>query len=125
MMLRSHDAEDALELSDARGAMTHGIVLVRAEVGAGERTLVYRERLLDDLLLDSLEAGTPEEVMKKIMEKPDLAAKFQNPKVQQAMMDITQNPQNVTKYYSDPDVMSLMTEMSQLFPNMAGGPPPV
>ena len=68
---------------------------------------------------------TPEEVMKKIMEKPDLAAKFQNPKVQQAMMDITQNPQNVTKYYSDPDVMSLMTEMSQLFPNMAGGPPPV
>ena len=32
---------------------------------------------------------SPEEVMKKIMERPDLAAKFQNPKVQQAMMDIT------------------------------------
>ncbi len=70
---------------------------------------------------------SPEEVMKKIMERPDLAAKFQNPKVQQAMMDITQNPQNISKYYADTDVMSLMTEMSQLFPNLAGGggPPPV
>jgi len=55
------------------------------------------------------------------MERPDLAAKFQNPKVQQAMMDITQNPQNISKYYADTDVMSLMTEMSQLFPNLAGG----
>ena len=64
---------------------------------------------------------SPEDVMKKIMERPDLAAKFQNPKVQQAMMDITQNPQNISKYYADTDVMSLMTEMSQLFPNLAGG----
>ena len=67
---------------------------------------------------------SPEEVMKKIMERPDLAAKFQNPKVQQAMMDITQNPQNISKYYSDTDVMSLMTEMSQLFPDLAGGGAP-
>ncbi len=38
------------------------------------------------------------------MSNPELAAGFQNPKVQAAIMDISQNPMNVMKYQSDPEV---------------------
>merc|ERR1711907_628853 len=65
---------------------------------------------------------SPEEVLKKIMEEPELAAAFQNPRVQQAMMDCSANPMNISKYTGDKEVMDAMIKMSQLFPGM-GAPP--
>lgn len=41
-----------------------------------------------------------------MLNTPDLAAGFQNPKVQQAIFDISQNPMNMSKYQNDPEVGS-------------------
>jgi len=38
------------------------------------------------------------------MANPDLAAGFSNPKVQAAIMDISANPMNMTKYHDQPEV---------------------
>ena len=66
---------------------------------------------------------SPEEVLKKIMDDPELASAFQNPRVQQAMMDCSANPMNISKYTGDKEVMDAMIKMSQLFPGM-GAPQP-
>ncbi|KAL8162408.1 hypothetical protein V2J09_013897 [Rumex salicifolius] len=44
---------------------------------------------------------TPEEVISKIMANPDVAMAFQNPRVQAAIMDCSQNPFNIAKYQND------------------------
>ncbi|KAL5675905.1 hypothetical protein ACJX0J_012036, partial [Zea mays] len=44
---------------------------------------------------------TPEEVVSKIMANPDVAVAFQNPKIQTAIMDCSQNPLNIVKYQND------------------------
>lgn len=61
--------------------------------------------------------------MSKIMENPELAASFQNPKIQAAIMDISQNPMNISKYQDDPEIMGTFMKINSLFPGM-GGPPP-
>jgi hypothetical protein len=38
------------------------------------------------------------------MSNPELAAGFQNPKVQSAIIDISSNPMNIVKYQQDPEV---------------------
>merc|ERR1719199_2289032 len=63
---------------------------------------------------------SPNDVMQKIMENPELAASFQNPKVQAAIMDCSQNPANISKYSDDPEVMQTFMKISSLFPGMAG-----
>ena len=78
----------------------------------------------DDMKKQFENAGmSPEEVLKKIMDDPELASAFQNPRVQQAMMDCSANPMNISKYTGDKEVMDAMIKMSQLFPGM-GAPPP-
>lgn len=59
---------------------------------------------------------TPEEVITKIMSNPDLARGFQNPRVQQAMMECSQNPWNIAKYQNDKEVMDVINKLSELFP---------
>eukprot|EP00252_Welwitschia_mirabilis_P020206 TRINITY_DN4903_c0_g1_i1.p1 TRINITY_DN4903_c0_g1~~TRINITY_DN4903_c0_g1_i1.p1 ORF type:complete len:422 (-),score=107.80 TRINITY_DN4903_c0_g1_i1:179-1444(-) len=44
---------------------------------------------------------TPEEVFSKIMANPEVAMAFQNPRVQAAIMDCSQNPMSITKYQND------------------------
>nr|GLL40470.1 protein TIC 40, chloroplastic isoform X2 [Ipomoea trifida] len=44
---------------------------------------------------------TPEEVISKIMANPDIAMAFQNPRIQAAIMDVSQNPYNIGKYQAD------------------------
>jgi hypothetical protein len=39
-----------------------------------------------------------------VLENPELASGFANPKVQAAIFDISQNPMNVMKYQEDPEV---------------------
>uniref|UniRef100_A0A7C8YGE9 Protein TIC 40, chloroplastic n=2 Tax=Magnoliopsida TaxID=3398 RepID=A0A7C8YGE9_OPUST len=63
---------------------------------------------------------TPEEVISKIMANPDLAMAFQNPRVQQAIMDCSQNPMNIAKYQDDKEVMDVFSKISQLFPGTSG-----
>lgn len=63
---------------------------------------------------------TPEEVISKIMANPDVAMAFQNPRVQQAIMDCSQNPLNITKYQNDKEVMDVFNKISELFPGMSG-----
>ncbi|MEW5312993.1 MAG: hypothetical protein WDW38_004589 [Sanguina aurantia] len=50
----------------------------------------------------------PEDVISKVMANPELAAGFQNPKVQAAIIDISANPMNVTKYQNDPEIMTVV-----------------
>uniref|UniRef100_A0A7N0U740 Protein TIC 40, chloroplastic n=1 Tax=Kalanchoe fedtschenkoi TaxID=63787 RepID=A0A7N0U740_KALFE len=63
---------------------------------------------------------TPEEVISKIMANPDVAMAFQNPRVQAAIMDCSQNPLSITKYQNDREVMDVFNKISELFPGVAG-----
>jgi len=63
---------------------------------------------------------TPEDVISKIMSNPDVAMSFQNPKVQAAIMDCTQNPMNIHKYQHDKEIMGIFNKISELFPGVPG-----
>ncbi|XP_019439554.1 PREDICTED: protein TIC 40, chloroplastic-like [Lupinus angustifolius] len=63
---------------------------------------------------------SPEEVVSKIMATPDVAMAFQNPRVQAAIMDCSQNPLNITKYQNDKEVMDVFNKISELFPGASG-----
>ncbi|KAJ8490935.1 hypothetical protein OPV22_012656 [Ensete ventricosum] len=64
---------------------------------------------------------TPEEVISKIMANPDVAMAFQNPKVQAAILDCSQNPLSIAKYQNDKEVMDVFTKISELFPGVSVG----
>ncbi|KAI7727027.1 hypothetical protein M8C21_007514, partial [Ambrosia artemisiifolia] len=61
---------------------------------------------------------TPEEVISKIMANPDVALAFQNPRVQAAIMDCSQNPMSIIKYQNDKEVMDVFNKISELFPGV-------
>ncbi|KAA8538711.1 hypothetical protein F0562_028308 [Nyssa sinensis] len=61
---------------------------------------------------------TPEEVISKIMANPDVAMAFQNPRVQAAIMDCSQNPLSIAKYQNDKEVMDVFNKISELFPGV-------
>ncbi|GFP81293.1 protein tic 40 chloroplastic [Phtheirospermum japonicum] len=63
---------------------------------------------------------TPEEVISKIMANPDVARAFQNPRVQAAIMDCSQNPMSIAKYQNDKEVMDVFNKISELFPGASG-----
>ncbi|KAL3634715.1 hypothetical protein CASFOL_021769 [Castilleja foliolosa] len=63
---------------------------------------------------------TPEEVISKIMDNPDVAMAFQNPRVQAAIMDCSQNPMSIAKYQNDKEVMDVFNKISELFPGASG-----
>ncbi|XP_059280501.1 protein TIC 40, chloroplastic [Lycium ferocissimum] len=65
---------------------------------------------------------TPEEVISKIMANPDVAMAFQNPRVQAAIMDCSQNPLSISKYQNDKEVMDVFNKISELFPGVSGSP---
>ncbi|CAL0301380.1 unnamed protein product [Lupinus luteus] len=65
---------------------------------------------------------SPEEVISKIMANPDVAMAFQNPRVQAAIMDCSQNPLSITKYQNDKEVMDVFNKISELFPGVSGSP---
>ena len=48
---------------------------------------------------------TAADVVQKIMGEPELAAAFAKPQVQQAIMELQQDPMAMLKYQNDPDVM--------------------
>lgn len=62
---------------------------------------------------------TPEEVISKIMANPEVAMAFQNPKVQAAIMDCSQNPLSIAKYQNDKEVMDVFNKISELFPGIS------
>ncbi|MED6185243.1 Protein TIC 40, chloroplastic [Stylosanthes scabra] len=61
---------------------------------------------------------SPEEVISKIMANPEVAMAFQNPRVQAAIMDCSQNPMNISKYQNDQEVMSVFNKISEMFPGV-------
>ncbi|XP_022876697.1 protein TIC 40, chloroplastic [Olea europaea var. sylvestris] len=63
---------------------------------------------------------TPEEVISKIMANPEVAMAFQNPRVQAAIMDCSQNPLSIAKYQNDKEVMDVFNKISELFPGATG-----
>ncbi|XP_042984069.1 protein TIC 40, chloroplastic-like isoform X4 [Carya illinoinensis] len=65
---------------------------------------------------------SPEETLAKIMGDPELRLAFQNPRIQAAIMDCSQNPLSIAKYQNDKEVMDLFNKISQLFPGMSGPP---
>jgi hypothetical protein len=70
----------------------------------------------------------PQQVMQMVMNDPQLAAGFANPKVQRAVFEISQDPNSAAKYQDDPEVLAVLEKVTALFaPQMAaaGGAPPV
>jgi hypothetical protein len=69
----------------------------------------------------------PQQVMQMVMNDPQLAAGFANPKVQRAVFEISQDPNNAAKYQDDPEVLAVLEKVTALFaPQMAaagGGMP--
>ncbi|KAK8650912.1 hypothetical protein V6N13_140533 [Hibiscus sabdariffa] len=65
---------------------------------------------------------TPEEVISKIKANPEVAMAFQNPRVQAAIMDCSQNPLSIAKYQNDKEVMDVFNKISELFPGVTGPP---
>ncbi|XP_039034764.1 protein TIC 40, chloroplastic-like, partial [Hibiscus syriacus] len=63
---------------------------------------------------------TPEEVISKIMANPEVAMAFQNPRVQEAIMDCSQNPLSIAKFQNDKEVMDVFNKISELFPGVTG-----
>ncbi|GMH43206.1 hypothetical protein BSKO_11128 [Bryopsis sp. KO-2023] len=69
----------------------------------------------------------PQVLVQKLMAEPDLWSLLQKPTVMNAVMDMQQNPNNVTKYMSDPEVMKVLMKMNELTfaaQAEAGGAPP-
>ena len=66
----------------------------------------------------------PEDVISKIMANPSMTAAFQNPRIQAAIMDCSANPMNIAKYQDDKEVMDVFMQISNLFPQAGGMPPP-
>ena len=54
------------------------------------------------------------------MGDPELAMAFQNPKIQQAVMDCSSNPNNIMKYQNDPEIMQVFMKLATMFPGAAG-----
>ncbi|XP_030943438.1 protein TIC 40, chloroplastic isoform X2 [Quercus lobata] len=65
---------------------------------------------------------TPEEAISRIMANPEVAMAFQNPRVQAAIMDCSQNPLSIAKYQNDKEVMDVFNKLSELFPGVTGPP---
>jgi hypothetical protein len=63
---------------------------------------------------------TPQDAIEKLMADPELAMAFQNPKIQQAVMDCSSNPNNIMKYQNDPEIMSVFMKLATMFPGAAG-----
>ena len=68
---------------------------------------------------------TPQDAISKLMGDPELAMAFQNPKIQQAVMDCSSNPNNIVKYQSDPEIMNVFMKLATMFPGAGGGMPPM
>ncbi len=66
----------------------------------------------------------PEDVISKIMSNPEMTVAFQNPRVQAAIMDCSTNPMNITKYQDDKEIMDVFYQISNMFPQAGGMPPP-
>ncbi|KAG6652918.1 hypothetical protein CIPAW_05G038800 [Carya illinoinensis] len=65
---------------------------------------------------------SPEEAFVKIMADPELRLAFQNPRIQAAIMECSQNPLSISKYQNDKEVMDLFNKISELFPVVSGPP---
>ncbi|KAG6711165.1 hypothetical protein I3842_05G039500 [Carya illinoinensis] len=65
---------------------------------------------------------SPEEAFVKIMADPELRLPFQNPRIQAAIMECSQNPLSISKYQNDKEVMDLFNKISELFPVVSGPP---
>lgn len=61
------------------------------------------------------------QIVQKIMSDPELASAFQNPKIQQAVMELSSNPMAMPKYQNDPEVMKVLNKMMEVFPQAGAG----
>ena len=59
------------------------------------------------------------------MGDPELAMAFQNPKIQQAVMDCSSNPNNIMKYQNDPEIMNVFMKLATMFPGATDGGMPM
>lgn len=66
---------------------------------------------------------SPDVLMQKLMQEPELMALLQKPNVMEAVMDMNKNPESMTKYMNDPEVMKVMMKMSELTMQAQGQAP--
>lgn len=62
----------------------------------------------------SSSSQTPDAMLQRLMERPDLLQKIQDPKVQAALMEVSQSPWKMVKYIFDKDVQDALKEMQEL-----------
>jgi hypothetical protein len=63
---------------------------------------------------------SPQALMSGLMQRPQLAAKIQNPRVQAALADISASPWKVAKYVLDSEVMGALKELRGLLKQSKG-----
>ncbi|WIA10443.1 hypothetical protein OEZ85_010635 [Tetradesmus obliquus] len=57
---------------------------------------------------------SPQDLMQRLMQRPELLQKFQDPKVQQALQEVSQQPWKIVKYLFNSDVMSAIKELKEM-----------
>jgi len=65
----------------------------------------------------------PQELMQKMMQDPELVAAMMKPNVSAALMDVSQNPMNMSKYAGDAEVMGVLNKMQAMVMGGMGTPP--
>ncbi|CAD7705175.1 unnamed protein product [Ostreobium quekettii] len=76
----------------------------------------YQGSINDPQLKAQLEGMnvSPDVLMQKLMGEPELMSLLQKPNVMEAVMDMNSNPENMSKYMNDSEVMKVMMKMSDL-----------
>ncbi|KAF5817414.1 putative Heat shock chaperonin-binding, STI1 domain-containing protein [Helianthus annuus] len=142
--IESNDDNESIKEPKKSGAKSNGVTVEALEKAIDDPTVLkmvypndmggnpeWNNRVMDsfkdiDLDLNSPEVKeqfdqiglNPEEVVSKIMANPEVAMAFQNPRVQAAIMDCSQNPMGIIKYQNDKEVMDLFDKISELFPGV-------
>lgn len=57
---------------------------------------------------------SPEELMQRLISRPDVLAKVQDPEVQNALMEVSRSPWKIVKYMFNSKVMSALKDMKDM-----------
>eukprot|EP00210_Caulerpa_lentillifera_P006602 g6307.t1 len=76
----------------------------------------FRGQMEDPQMKSQLESMnvSPDVLMQKIMNEPELCAMLQKPNIMSAVLDMQKDPSNMSKYVNDPEIMKFIAKMNEL-----------
>jgi len=76
----------------------------------------FRGQMDDPQMKSQLESMnvSPDILMQKLMNEPELCAMLQKPNIMNAVLDMQKDPSNMSKYVNDPEIMKFITKMNEL-----------